>query len=361
MGSSTIILFFLFFYFCGEPIAANNPTGAGDCDYSKKVMCHIKGNMQASSPDLVNLEPKDIPPECEVIVYGRARIDENSVLKVDEEYLKSLTELNKPVIVTLSRGNLFSGWVKVLTPDGNTKETNMLCEFAKKHKIQGYILKSLTPQPNEKYNEDVGKYIISYLKQLNCCPDLIIGVAVDPHFLSVLTNERLLNFCEMNDLVTFYYIQTFRLNYCDPKLYNGLTPIGKSNPNAPKNLFIMEDVVTYLKESKIDFTKVSFVVDIIPDDINAKVFSSYSQVCKGKFDCSTWCVQTTKNLYDKGKYVKDLQCGIMVMILDLDDIQNDCECDSPFFGFKNVIAGFTGGSHTPCQKFDVQSMGFPFY
>jgi len=47
-------------------------------------MCHIRGYMKESSLDLINLEPKDIPPECEVIVYGRAPIDENSVIKVDE-------------------------------------------------------------------------------------------------------------------------------------------------------------------------------------------------------------------------------------------------------------------------------------
>lgn len=59
----------------------------------------------------------------------------------------------------------------------------------------------------------------------------------------------------MNDLVTFYYIQTFRLNYCDPKLYNGLTPIGKSNPNAPKNLFIMVKLLNYLFFFNIKYIK----------------------------------------------------------------------------------------------------------
>jgi len=43
------------------------------------------------------------------------------------------------------------------------------------------------------------------------------------------------------------------------------------------------------------------------------------------------------------------------MILDLDDINNDCGCASAFIGFKNIIAGFHGGAQIPCSKFDVQS------
>lgn len=46
-------------------------------------------------------------------------------------------------------------------------------------------------------------------------------------------------------------------------------------------------------------------------------------------------------------------------MLDLDDINNDCECNTKFNGFKNIIAGFTGGTCTPCPKFDVQSNHYP--
>jgi len=47
------------------------------------------------------------------------------------------------------------------------------------------------------------------------------------------------------------------------------------------------------------------------------------------------------------------------VILDLDDINNDCECNTTFNGFKNIIAGFTGGKYIPCPKFDVQSYHYP--
>lgn len=36
----------------------------------------------------------------------------------------------------------------------------------------------------------------------------------------------------MNDLVTFYEIQTIELNECNPKIYNGLTPITKVEHGA---------------------------------------------------------------------------------------------------------------------------------
>lgn len=65
-------------------------------------------------------------------------------------------------------------------------------------------------------------------------------------------------------------------------------------------------------------------------------------------------------MFFQGKFVLEQKCGIKVAILYLDDIQNDCGCDSSFCGFKNIIAGFADGLHTACQKFDVQSMEYSF-
>jgi len=57
----------------------------------------------------------------------------------------------------------------------------------------------------------------------------------------------------------------------------------------------------------------------------------------------------------QGKFAFEQGSGIIVKILDLDDCNNDCLCSTNFIGFKNIIAGFQGGSQTPCKKFDVQS------
>lgn len=52
--------------------------------FSKSIMCFFKGNMKATDSELVDLEPKDIPCECEVIIYSRFSIDKLSVINVDE-------------------------------------------------------------------------------------------------------------------------------------------------------------------------------------------------------------------------------------------------------------------------------------
>jgi len=46
-------------------------------------MCYFQGNSMDSSSGLVNLEPKNIPCECEVIIYSRFSIDQTSKINVD--------------------------------------------------------------------------------------------------------------------------------------------------------------------------------------------------------------------------------------------------------------------------------------
>lgn len=55
----------------------------------------------------------------------------------------------------------------------------------------------------------------------------------------------------------------------------------------------------------------------------------------------------------QGAYAKKESAGMVIRYIQLDDIQNACGCDK-FIGFRNIFAGYTGGSHIPCQKFDVQ-------
>lgn len=40
------------------------------------------------------------------------------------------------------------------------------------------------------------------------------------------------------------------------------------------------------------------------------------------------------------------------MYIQVDDVNNACGCGS-FIGFKNIVAGYNGGSVLPCPKFDV--------
>ncbi|XP_003246661.1 uncharacterized protein LOC100574284 isoform X1 [Acyrthosiphon pisum] len=352
-----MILCLLFFCLLGESMALDNTTGAtGNSISSKSIMCYYKGNMMDSSTELISLDPKEIPCECEIIIYSRFSINQLSVIDVDKTFLKLVTDLNKPVIVTLSREGFYTDWGIILGPDGNAKDAKVLCDFAKENKIAGYLLEGLTPECLYRpFNDKIAQYIIPYIKQLSecSCPGFIIGVAVDAHGSSI-KNPCMYNFAAMNDFVTFYEIKTYLLNGCDPSIYNGITPITKFDHGA-KYLYGMEEVASILKESKICLTKIVYDIEMYPVDPASETFTSYSQVCKGEFNCSSWCIQTTNNFFDKGKFALEQDSGIIVKFVDLDDIKNECACSSSFIGFKNIIAGFRGGSQITCAKYDVQS------
>jgi len=55
-----------------------------------------------------------------------------------------VTDLNKPVIVALSRDS-YADWAEILGPHGNEKDVKVLCDFAKENKIAGYLIEGLTP------------------------------------------------------------------------------------------------------------------------------------------------------------------------------------------------------------------------
>ncbi|KAL4090885.1 hypothetical protein QTP88_025644 [Uroleucon formosanum] len=311
-----MILCLLFFcLFVGSTITTTVATG-NEC-ILKSVMCYYAGDMSQLNPELQDVDPKEIPCECELLIYTRFSIDLSSNVKVNLELLKLVTDLNKPVIVTLARDNGYSDWGQVLGPDGNKNDVEVLCAFATQNNIAGYLIEGLTINYMDfTFNPNIVKNIIPYIKQLSKCkPDFIIGVSIEAHG-STLKNPCVYNFPELNDLVTFYEIRTYCLNPCNPTLYNGLTPIKMSEHGAE-----------YL----------------------------FGMVCNGVFNITGGCVQNTKNLYNKGKFALEQGTGIIVKTLDFDDVKNDCGCDSTFIGFKNIIAGFRGGSQTPCEKFDVQS------
>ncbi|KAE9521531.1 hypothetical protein AGLY_018057 [Aphis glycines] len=240
--------------------------------YSKTVMCVFEGvGYNDCDKDLIKLDPKDIPCECELIAYGSFSIDDSSVIDVDETLLKSVTDLNKPVLVLMSRVNAYIDWIKILGPDGNFNETKILCDFAKKHNIQGYILDTLSPDMHTPIDESVAKNVIPYIKQLKLCecnPKLIIGITIYTVPVA-MKDPTIYNFEVLNEIVDFYEIQTYELNTnCDPKLYNGLTPITKTDPQDPNYLYSMEEVASHLKETKICLTKMVYDIDLYPVNIN---------------------------------------------------------------------------------------------
>jgi len=55
----------------------------------------------------------------------------------------------------------------------------------------------------------------------------------------------------------------------------------------------------------------------------------------------------------QGQFLSLTGGGIIVKILDRDDIYNDCKCNTSFNAFKNIYAGFTNGIALLCKNFDA--------
>ncbi|KAF0704749.1 Uncharacterized protein FWK35_00033297, partial [Aphis craccivora] len=228
LNNNTMIFYLLFFYLLSESMATDSTNDAKSYDVSNKIICYYQGAMDLDGNYV--LDPQNIPSECDAILYVSLYINQESTIDIDEKLLKSVTDLKKPVIVAFERTERYSDWSAILGEEGNADETKMLCDFAKKHKIQGYDISYLAPDYNEGVDKNVAKNIIPYIKQLKeLCPFLIIGVSISP-VPETLNNKDVYNFEELNKVLTYFDVDATKLNYCNPKLYNGLVPITKSEP-----------------------------------------------------------------------------------------------------------------------------------
>ncbi|KAE9528849.1 hypothetical protein AGLY_012424 [Aphis glycines] len=163
------------------------PIDPPNFDISKKIICYYQGNLDQILPGVQHLDPRNLPDECDAICYGSIEIDKESVINVDGNTLDSVTALNKPVIVSVERRELYSGWSAVLTKDGNAEDTQILCDFAKQHNITGYELFTLVPRDDEDVDKNITINMIPYIKQLKkMCPFLIISLLIPaiPKYLS---------------------------------------------------------------------------------------------------------------------------------------------------------------------------------
>ncbi|CAH1735941.1 unnamed protein product [Aphis gossypii] len=329
---------------------------------SKSVVCFYNGLRSNCDPSYDDLDPNMIPDGCNYILFIRFSINQSSLIYVNDELLKKTLRLNIPIILPVTREENYSGWTALLSEDGNENDAKVLCDFAKTNNIKGYIFYNTAPGCNEATNKNIAKYIIPYLQQIKkfCPPGFIIGlgISVDPN---TLKNTDIYNFEALNDVVTYYELDTMELNKCNPKLYNGVTPI-TTNASDGNSLRGLEDVVIDVKETAICFEKLVFSIPVFTVNNTDDSYPAYTKMCEGKTDkesINNSCIQTSQNYYDKGKYLQALPAGITVSGLDWDDYGNTCKCKSAFNGFYNILAGYRSGSVIPCAMFDVQSTVYP--
>ncbi|VVC40450.1 Hypothetical protein CINCED_3A007326 [Cinara cedri] len=314
-------------------------------------MCHYKGYMNNLNPAIPFLDPTNIPPECDIIVYNSLTINSSSKLRIHSNILNKLMCLNKTLLVAIKRDTDYEGWSDILTSDGNSVEAKRLCDFASMYNIKGFIIKELAPTTySQSLNINIGEFVLPYLKQLKCCDSFIIGVNIEA-YAPFVKNPCVYNFEEMNKLVNFYDINTYDLNDCNPQQYNGRTPLLQS-PHGACYMLGMQEVTTFLKASKINYDMIYYTLELGPINIECNSYVSYNQVCLGSYNINTWCIQTTKDYYAKGQYISNEKCGLSIKWIELDDILNNCKC-IPFIGFQNAVAGYLGKSEIPCTNFNA--------
>lgn len=339
---------------CDEPEPSGDPPPQKGIDIkTKPVMCQYKGPGENGFKDscLPDLKPDSLPCECDIIVFSDFTINNMSCITCDLNVLKSLTSI-KPVILELNRENGYNEWLHVLKPENFDKDVLALMYFAIENNVQGYNIKSLFPvAETDLLNADVAKNIIPYIQQLKTIENFIIGINIDVHE-STLTNPSVFDFVKLNDIVDYYEMDTFGLNTCNNKLYNGLTPLHNIN-NGSSCLISMEEATNNIKTTECNLEMLYYIVELHPVMTGDKrQFFSYNEVCTGtNFDA--WCIENTNELFEKGKYVKEQKSGINVKYLNLDNTEDVCGCGT-FVGLKNICAGFNGQPQQPCPKFDVQ-------
>ncbi|CAH1735946.1 unnamed protein product [Aphis gossypii] len=272
-------------------------------NFSESVMCEFRGNLKEFNSISANLDPKSIPIECEVIIYSTFTINASSFIDVDEALLKSVTDLKKPVIVALEREKDYQDWISILHPDGNAPDALVLCDFALKHNVLGFVLRSIWPFYDTPLNETLGIFLIAYIKQLKQCkPELIIGVSIPP---TAVTNSS--TFLEFNDLVTFYEIEMdylFQCTYFEAYVTINNTVTQQTAQKSPNPDFagLLGSTSLYLQTTPINVLKLTYDIEIYPQILDVLIsYTSYAQVCKGPINKNQSCIETSKDFYNMVK------------------------------------------------------------
>ncbi|XP_025406091.1 uncharacterized protein LOC112680269 [Sipha flava] len=147
-------------------------------------MCKFKGNMDLAYPGVLKLDPKDIPCECDLIIYTRFSIDLKSRLNIDKELIQQVVALKKPVILELNHETRSAHWGSLLKPSKQYKETKVLRDFASANNISGFLIAELFVDDDNtflQFNPNVGPNLPCYISQLKGDSNLIIGLGIPPY------------------------------------------------------------------------------------------------------------------------------------------------------------------------------------
>ncbi|XP_025409822.1 uncharacterized protein LOC112683137, partial [Sipha flava] len=285
----------------------------------------------------------------------RFSIDLKSRLNIDKELIQQVVALKKPVILELNHETRSAHWGSLLKPSKQYKETKVLRDFASANNISGFLIAELFVDDDNtflQFNPNVGPNLPCYISQLKGDSNLIIGLGIPPYGI-LIKNTCAYNFAELNSIVDFYYVESRRINPCLPDVFNGVVPVGKTEHGT--NYYLgLEEISEILSETQIDKKKLVYVLQFGPYEKDVPKMKSYHHVCTNQYNCSTWCIENTKNFFSKGVFVRKQNAGCSIAYFELDDIQNECGCGA-FIGVKNIVAGYRGGEMQPCAKFDVKS------
>ncbi|KAE9534576.1 hypothetical protein AGLY_008666 [Aphis glycines] len=350
------LLLICIFLILTERVHSQSPKGPGisSCNFA---------DFRDSECMFPPLTVSELPPECTSLIYNAAIIDENYCIGpaetgADYAILDDLLKSGKDIY--LYYGRMTSpDWCTMLE-NANTnalREMESIKGFFKDHQgIAGLILCGISYDEYDpkcpKFTENFKIYLDVLQKTF---PNLAIGLDLFGCNLIDQYNYPIrvwLDFKVLDVSVDFYAVTMEVFNPCSPEFNTGI--VIKSGNFTDYTLDKLADV---LQKMSIPKAKTYFKFNTCPDentDILTDCDLTNEAFCEMQpFNISTdWCSDTIATYNEKGEFSKEYGAGFMTRYINLEDNNNTCQCERPFFAFYALLDGFNGTTSKPCELFD---------
>ncbi|XP_026819192.1 uncharacterized protein LOC113557850 [Rhopalosiphum maidis] len=321
---------------------------------AKPVVCIIAGEVWKSNY-VFNLN--ELPERCDIYSVGQFAFDRDDciyVMEKDESAIKSLTEANKVVYLTIGFVNNDDWWSIFNPSDANeykTQKFDPLVDFLNKYKLSGLFIyfPSLLDSDIQNVFQKISDFVTSIKEKID---GLKVGIVF--YVTDQISNKTRFDFTLINEIMDHYVIDLSMLNECDDnsKIY-GLSPI------SSETMVSIDQVTCVVTNSTVDQSKLFAKIQVsvlIPKDLvgeGVKTVTTYSIYC-GDNDLaksSKLCGNPSNLSYDQGAYVDKFYSGLYIECLDADDFE--CKCGCKNFPVTNIIIdGWEKCDFTACSKLD---------
>ncbi|KAL5241212.1 hypothetical protein ACI65C_008622 [Semiaphis heraclei] len=317
-------------------------------DEKNPVICKIAGS---SWPSTYVFNIKELPERCNIFTVGQYSFDRDDgtnlfVMESDKSIIKTLVEAKKTTYIHIGFDtNLFDWstrfplqneldkWMNKIFNPSNEDEfqkytLDPLIEFTSTSNIGG-ILINCPPMYYDAYIDGFAKHVSSFVTKVKTkAKYLKVGFIIPGFLYESFSNNTLLGFTILNEVLNFYVIQWGDLNECyQYNLKTGVSPITSTS----RYFITIEQVTSGVINSTMDKLKIYaniLTAPVIPSNLLPEGAQYYI---------------TT---YTEGAYAKKNYAGLVLEQLDTDDYDGTCGCDK-FPVSKLIIDGWTGNENKP--------------